>query len=148
MRLIRHYKISDQAGEINVVLRGHYAYYGVAGNLRSLVKVYRAVERYWRRMLRSRSWAGRHLTWDAFNQIKERTPLLKPKLRLPYRELQALCSDVNQLSKSVGAGNPHATFCGIRRRATASGDPVDGKRGIGHRPQATARPSSTTELDV
>ncbi|MCA6105435.1 hypothetical protein, partial [Bradyrhizobium australafricanum] len=65
-------------------------YYGVAGNLRSLVKVYRAVERYWRGMLRSRSWAGGHLTWDAFNQIKERTPLLKPKLRLPYRELQAL----------------------------------------------------------
>jgi len=86
MRRIRHYKISDQ----DVVLRGHYAYYGVAGNLRSLVKVHRAVERYWRGMLRSRSWAGRRLTWDAFNQIKERTPLLKPKLRLPYRELQAL----------------------------------------------------------
>jgi hypothetical protein len=33
---------------------------------------------------------SRRLTWDAFNQIKERTPLLKPKLRLPYRELQAL----------------------------------------------------------
>jgi hypothetical protein len=30
MRRIRHYKISDQAGEINIVLRGHYAYYGVA----------------------------------------------------------------------------------------------------------------------
>jgi hypothetical protein len=37
MRRIRHYKISDQVGEINIVLRGHYAYYGVAGNLRSLV---------------------------------------------------------------------------------------------------------------
>jgi hypothetical protein len=48
------------------------------------------VERYWRKMLRSRSWAGRRLTWDAFNQIKERTPLLKPKLRLPYGKLQAL----------------------------------------------------------
>ena len=90
MRRIRHYKISDQAGEINIVLRGHYAYYGVAGNLRSLVKVYQAVKRYWRRMLCSRSWAGRRLTWDAFNQIKERTPLLKPKLRLPYGKLQAL----------------------------------------------------------
>jgi hypothetical protein len=41
-------------------------------------------------MLRSRSWASRRLTWDAFNQIEERTPLLKPKLRLPYRKLQAL----------------------------------------------------------
>jgi len=32
---------------------------------------------------------------------------------------------VNQLPKSVGAGNPHATFCGNRGRVTASGDPVD-----------------------
>ena len=88
MQQIRHQTISEQVGEINAVLRGHYAYYGV--NLRSLVKVYRVVERYWRQMLCSRSWAGRRLTWDAFNQIKERTPLLKPKLRLPYGKLQAL----------------------------------------------------------
>jgi hypothetical protein len=90
MRQVQHHRISDQVGEINAALRGHYAYYGVAGNLRALVKVYRAVERYWCRMLRSRSWAAGHLTWDAFNQIKQRTPLLRPKLRLPYRELQAL----------------------------------------------------------
>ena len=90
MQRIRHHTISEQADAINVVLRGHYAYYGVAGNLRSLVKVYRVVERSWRRMLCSRSWAGRRLTWDVFNQIEERTPLLTPKLRLPYRELQAL----------------------------------------------------------
>ena len=90
MRRIRHHTISDQVGEINAFLRGHYAYYGVAGNLRCLVKVYRAVERYWHRMLRSRSWAGRRLTWEKYHQIKARTPLLKPKLRLPYAELQAL----------------------------------------------------------
>lgn len=89
MRRIRHYAISDQASEINAVLRGHYAYYGVAGNLRSLIKVYRRVERYWRRMLCSRSRDGR-LSWDRFNQIKERNPLLRPKLRLPHRALQAL----------------------------------------------------------
>ena len=90
MQRIRHHAISEQVGEINAALRGHYAYYGVAGNLRSLVKVYRVVERYWRRMLCSRSWAGHRLTWDAFNQIKDWTPLLPPKLRLPYSELQAL----------------------------------------------------------
>ena len=90
MRQIRHHTISDQVGEINAFLRGHYAYYGVAGNLRCLAKVYRAVERYWHRMLRSRSRAGRALNWSMFNQIKERTPLLRPKLRLRYPELQAL----------------------------------------------------------
>ena len=89
MRRIRHHTISDQVGELNAVLRGHYAYYGVAGNIRALQQVYRAVERYWRRMLCSRSWAGQ-LTWAAFNQIKERTPLLSPKLRLPHRKLQTL----------------------------------------------------------
>ena len=90
MREIRHHTISDQVGELNAFLRGHYAYYGVAGNIRSLFKVYRAVERYWRKMLCSRSRAGRCLTWGVFNQIKERTPLLQPKPRLPYGKLQAL----------------------------------------------------------
>jgi RNA-directed DNA polymerase len=90
MRRIRHLTILDQAGDINAVLRGHYAYYGIAGNIRALQKVYRAVERYWRKMLCSRSWAGRHLTWETFHQLKDRTPLLRPKLHLPYRELQAL----------------------------------------------------------
>ncbi len=90
MRRIRHYKISDQVAEINRVLRGHYAYYGVPGNLRSLIKVYQVVERYWRRMLCSRSRDGGRLSWGTFNQIKERNPLLRPKLRLPHRELQAL----------------------------------------------------------
>src|ERR1700747_2860994 len=68
---------------------GHYAYYGIAGNFRSLQKVHRAVERYWHKMLCSRSWAGR-ITWDMFRQIKQRQPILRPKLYLPYRELQAL----------------------------------------------------------
>jgi hypothetical protein len=52
--------------------------------------VYRVVKRYWRKMLCSRSRDGRRLTWDAFNKLDQRTPLLRPKLRLPYRELQAL----------------------------------------------------------
>jgi RNA-directed DNA polymerase len=90
MRQIRHHQIREQVSEINAALRGHYAYYGVAGNIRALFQVYRAVERYWRKMLRSRSWAGSRLAWGTFHQIKQRTPLLRPKLRLPYWELQAL----------------------------------------------------------
>ena len=74
---------------VSVVLRGHYAYYDIAGNIRALQRLYRAVERYWCKVLRSRSWAGRHFTWADFNQLKERIPLLRPKLRLPYRALQA-----------------------------------------------------------
>jgi RNA-directed DNA polymerase len=90
MRQMRHLTIQQQADDLNVVLRGHYTYYGIAGNIRALQKVYRAVQRYWRKMLRSRSWAGRQLTWVDFNQLKERTPLLRPKLPLPYQALQVL----------------------------------------------------------
>lgn len=71
------------------MLRGHYAYYGIAGNIRALQKVYRAVERYWHKMLCSRSRQGQ-VPWDVFQQIKARLALLRPKLYLPYRQLQSL----------------------------------------------------------
>ena len=89
MRRMRHEPIPEQVGHLNHMLRGHYAYYGIAGNFRALQRVHRAVERYWRRMLSSRSWKGT-IWWKYFHQIKERTPLLRPKLYLPYTELQAI----------------------------------------------------------
>ncbi len=89
MRRMRHLPVREQVDNLNTVLRGHYAYYGIAGNFKALQRVHRAVERYWHKMLCSRSWAGR-IPWAVFHQIKERLPLLRPKLHLPYRELQAL----------------------------------------------------------
>ena len=38
---------------------------------------------------------------------------------------------MKQLPKSVGAGNPHATFCGNRGRVTTDGDPVRLERNYG-----------------
>src|SRR5262249_2142156 len=58
MRRMRHSPIREQADAINQVLRGHDGYYGIAGNIRALQRVHRAVERYWRKMLSSRSWHG------------------------------------------------------------------------------------------
>jgi RNA-directed DNA polymerase len=89
MQRMRHLPIREQVINLNRVLRGHYGYYGIAGNLRALQRVHHAVERYWRKMLSSRSRAGT-VTWARFNQIKARLPLLRPKLVIPYRELQAL----------------------------------------------------------
>ena len=91
MRRIRHLPIREQVDHLNQVLRGHYAYYGIAGNIRALQRVHRAVERYWRKMLSSRSWKG-EVRWKVFHRIKERFPLVRPKLYLPYRELQALAA--------------------------------------------------------
>ena len=89
MRRMRHLPVREQVFHLNRVLRGHFAYYGIAGNFRALQKVSRFVERYWHTMLCSRSRQG-HITWEVFHRIKARFPLQRPKLFLPYRELQAL----------------------------------------------------------
>ncbi len=89
MRRMRHLPLQEQVINFNRVLRGHDAYDGIAGNIRALQKVHRFVERYWHKMLSSRSRKG-DVPWEIFHRIKERYPLTRPKLRLPYRELQAL----------------------------------------------------------
>src|SRR5215470_1044503 len=91
MRRLRHSPLQEQADHLNQMLRGHYAYYGMASNIRGLRKVHRAVEYYWRKMLSSRSWKGT-VYWTKFQQIKERFPLMQPKLHLPYGVLQALAT--------------------------------------------------------
>jgi group II intron reverse transcriptase/maturase len=89
MRRMRHLPIPEQVINLNRVLRGHYAYYGIAGNLRALQRVYRTVESYWRKMLCSRSRKG-FIPWEVFWRIKARYPLQRPKLVLPYRKFQAI----------------------------------------------------------
>lgn len=89
MRRMRHLPLPDQVRNLNQILRGHYAYYGVAGNFQSLQKVYQRTESYWHKMLCSRSRAG-YIPWPVFHRIRERLPLLRPKLLLPYPKLQAL----------------------------------------------------------
>ena len=105
-------------------------YFGIAGNFRALQKVYRAVERYWHKMLCSRCWKG-GFGWTRFHQIMAQSPLLRPKLYLPYRERQYRYA-VNQLLKSVGGRSaryvpwePEAGDCfrppGSRRRNPLGG---------------------------
>ena len=89
MRRMRHLPIGEQVINLNRVLRGHYAFYGIAGNFRALQRVHRAVERYWYKMLCSRSRKG-HFPWEVFHRIKARFPLQRPRLALPYKELQSL----------------------------------------------------------
>jgi group II intron reverse transcriptase/maturase len=88
MRRCRHLPMGEQVSNLNRVLRGHYAYYGVGGNFRALQRVYRFVERYWYKMLCSRSRKGQ-FRWEIFHRIKTRWPLQRPRLKLPYRQFQA-----------------------------------------------------------
>jgi RNA-directed DNA polymerase len=88
MRRMRHLPVRDQVINLNRVLRGHFAYYGIAGNLRGLQKVHRFVERYWRKMLCSRSRKG-NVSWEVFHRIKARFSLQRPRLVIPYGKLQS-----------------------------------------------------------
>ena len=90
-----------RSAKINAFLRGHYTYYGVAGNPPCLVKVYCAVERYWRRMLRSRSWAGRRLTWEKYHQIQSKDAVIETKAAPPICGVAGPCSAVKHLPKSL-----------------------------------------------
>lgn len=89
MRRMRHLPVREQVINLNQVLRGHYGYYGIAGNYRTLQKVYRFVERFWLKMLRSRS-RDSHISWEVFRRIKSRYPLQRPKLQAPYQKLRRL----------------------------------------------------------
>lgn len=87
MRSIRHYRLKEQANEINQMLRGHYAYYGLGGNFKSLWKIHNFVERYWHSMLCSRSQKS-YIPWKKFSVIKERYPLQKPKLKISFARMK------------------------------------------------------------
>jgi len=87
-RHMRHLPVREQAININRILRGHYAYFGIGGNLHVVRKVHQRAERYWRKTLSSRSRKG-FVSWKDFQQIKARWPLQRPRVKLPYRELKA-----------------------------------------------------------
>jgi group II intron reverse transcriptase/maturase len=89
MAIVRHRRLAEQAAEINQILRGHYAYYGMGGNLRTLHRLHRSCKRCWRKMLSSRSQRGR-LTWEKFQKIEKTFPLWRPRLYVPYSRMKAL----------------------------------------------------------
>jgi hypothetical protein len=64
-----------------------YASYGVAGNLGSFQRVYQSVERYWHKMLSSRSQKAK-VWWEVFLAIKRIYPLQRLRLSLPYVRLK------------------------------------------------------------
>lgn len=81
-----HWPVEKQSKAINSVLRGHMNYYGLAGNGRGLEKFWRFVKLEWKNSLSRRSQKGR-LTWESYNALLEKYPLVAPKIKLSYGEL-------------------------------------------------------------
>jgi len=73
----RHQPVGEQHAGLCRKLRGHYAYYGITGNGRSLMSFWHGVRRCWRKWLHRRSQRGR-VPWDRFVALEGRYPLPRP----------------------------------------------------------------------
>ncbi|MCY9668247.1 hypothetical protein M5X11_25540 [Paenibacillus alginolyticus] len=85
MRKMQHEAIETQSVKINQMLQGHYAYYGMAGNLRYLTKVYKAAVFCWRRTLSRRSQRS-YVTWEEFHRLRSLFPLRR--IFIPYNRVK------------------------------------------------------------
>lgn len=77
MKKFRHLKASEQQKVLNQKLRGHYNYYGITGNSKSLVRFQWEVAGLWWKWLSRRSYKAR-LTWEAMKRLLKRFPLAPP----------------------------------------------------------------------
>jgi hypothetical protein len=71
-----HSPVATQHEWLSAVLRGHFAYYGLPSNMRSMVAFAYEVRRLWLRALARRSQRG--MTWDRFNRLMKIFPLPMP----------------------------------------------------------------------
>jgi group II intron reverse transcriptase/maturase len=76
----RHTPVRWQHEQLSSKLRGHYAYYGMTGNGRSMSSFRHHVERIWRKWLRRRS--NTKLPWARFSAFLQRDPL--PPVRVVH----------------------------------------------------------------
>jgi RNA-directed DNA polymerase len=75
----RHESIENQHAALNRRLRGHFNYFGVSGNYRSLMLLVEATKRAWYKWLCRRSQRKR-LNWERFTDMLLWWPLLRPRI--------------------------------------------------------------------
>jgi group II intron reverse transcriptase/maturase len=77
----RHQSVKEQHAALTRRLQGHFNYFGVNGNLRSLQLLVYEVGRAWRKWL-SRRGQRTPMSWKRFNDLLRRLPLPKPRIRV------------------------------------------------------------------
>jgi RNA-directed DNA polymerase len=75
----RHQPILRQHTRLSAKLIGHYAYFGITGNMRQLQRYSREVTRLWRKWLERRT-RSKRLTWARFGTFLARHPLPRPSI--------------------------------------------------------------------
>jgi group II intron reverse transcriptase/maturase len=79
----RHWPVHNQHARLSAKLKGHYAYYGITGNIRQLQRYRNQVTKVWRKWLARRTRSAR-LTWARFSTFLERHPLPAAKITHRY----------------------------------------------------------------
>ncbi len=82
-RAHRHWPIGEQHVKLSQKVRGHYAYYGITGNMRMLRGFLMAVHRAWRRWLDRRN-SRCEMIWARFNRLLQRYALPPPRIVHSY----------------------------------------------------------------
>lgn len=82
-RTFRHTPVREQHARLSQKVSGHYAYYGITGNARSLLRFLYAVKRVWRKWLSRRN-GHRALNWERFIRLQEHYPLPLPRIVHSY----------------------------------------------------------------
>lgn len=77
----RHLSVKDQHAGLTKRIGGHFNYFGVNGNLRSMRKLLHYVVRAWRKWL-SRRGQRKPLNWTRFRGILQRFPLPAPRIKV------------------------------------------------------------------
>lgn len=75
----RHLPVKEQQLHLCRKLYGHYGYYGITFNMRSISGFYEQVKRSWHKWLNRRS-RDKQLPWTRFNRLLERYPLPRPRI--------------------------------------------------------------------
>ena len=69
LKRMRHKPVPEQSKWLRSVVRGHFNYYGVPGNVRALQAFRTLVSKAWLHALRRRSQKGRNLTWERMAKL-------------------------------------------------------------------------------
>ncbi|MGK3989208.1 hypothetical protein WME99_39550 [Sorangium sp. So ce136] len=77
----RHLPVKAQRAALKVRIQGHFNYFGVSGNYRSLLLLFKEAKRRWYKWLRRRSEQA-HLTWEGFVELFRRFPLPRPRIKI------------------------------------------------------------------
>ena len=74
-----HHSVKEQHVALTRRIQGHFNYFGVSGNFRSLLLVIEQVKRIWYKWLCRRSQRKR-LTWERFADLLRDFPLPRPRI--------------------------------------------------------------------